>query len=1169
MPNHSKGLHIILRALEKNRSSFPRTSATKEFHISKEARDSYAFDELIFSSTGNAILPNFHASRVLAEKMNRKRDLAQHPEKAVRAGAINAMGLIDEILHHVIDIYLEQNGRGLLSNALETLSSKVGEQNLQKTFVEFCTLFPPLAVYKGQVSVETYLRASTNGVPNRELILEEMIMLWCENANPAFAPYKELFDDAYLAEHTQYRHIIEEIQTYFKTLPPFGPHNQDLITLLRSPALAFPDSLAGQIGYIRERWGMLLGTYLFRLLSSLDFMKEEEKPFFLGPGPTKVFEYKAHDMEEYERFSQDREWMPKLVLIAKSTLVWLDQLSKKYGFHVSRLDQIPDQELDMLADQGFTGLWLIGIWQRSPASRRIKQLCGNPEAEASAYSLYDYEIAQELGGWEALIHLKNRCWLRGIRLASDMVPNHTGVESKWVIEHPDWFIQTKAPPFPSYTFEGENLSHDSRVGIQIEDHYYNRSDAAVVFKRTDFWTGDARYIYHGNDGTHMPWNDTAQLNFLLPEVREAVMNTIIHVAKTFPIIRFDAAMTLTKKHFQRLWFPEPGTGGDIPSRAEHGMQRDDFNRCMPQEFWREVVDRIAEEAPDTLLLAEAFWLMEGYFVRTLGMHRVYNSAFMNMLKNEENEKYRKAIRNTLEFDPEILKRFVNFMNNPDEETAIDQFGTGDKYFGICTMMVTMPGLPMFGHGQIEGFKEKYGMEYRKAYWNEQPNQSLIDRHYKEIFPLMKKRYLFAEVKNFLFFDVFNHHGAVNEHVFAYLNRSDSESVLVVYNNSLHAAKGWIHTSVPFLTKNDSGEKQIVTSDLAQGIGLVCDEDCYCVLHEFISGFYYLRASKEISQNGLYFELAAYQCQIFLNIREVRDNEQHHYRLLHAELGGRGTRDLDESLKEIFLKPVLEAFKEAINSETISGMCRDFEKKSALNVTRKKRILKAMKNFYKSAKAFSKGEGSPEGIVASISRDIDCISDILMLKNSKHSNEGSEPLFSSYIMQGFADFPETLPVLCGWALLRHLGEIIEGNKHGSRTQSLLREWLLGKKFAYVLAEMGFPAHRAQRTVEALGIAFEQTLPIRTHLASLFTNNDILDFIGENRYAGIRWYNKEGFEELLWWLFVFSLISSIGKMNRAEMVSLGNEFYARLELLFKAEAQSEYHVEKLITYLALIN
>lgn len=152
----------------------------------------------------------------------------------------------------------------------------------------------------------------------------------------------------------------------------------------------------------------------------------------------------------------------------------------------------------------------------------------------------------------------------------------------------------------------------------------------------------------------------------------------------------------------------------------------------PKNF-EEVVDRCAKEAPDTLLLAEAFWMMEGYFVRTLGMHRVYNSAFMNMLKKEENAKYRETIKNTLEFDPEVLRRYVNFMNNPDEETAIAQFGDGDKYFGVCTMMSAMPGLPMFGHGQLEGFTEKYGMEYRRAYKDEAVNSGLLERHKRKFF----------------------------------------------------------------------------------------------------------------------------------------------------------------------------------------------------------------------------------------------------------------------------------------------------------------------------------------------------------------------------------------------------------------------------------------------------
>ena len=155
---------------------------------------------------------------------------------------------------------------------------------------------------------------------------------------------------------------------------------------------------------------------------------------------------------------------------------------------------------------------------------------------------------------------------------------------------------------------------------------------------------------------------------------------------------------------------------------------------MPVEFWREVVDRVAAEVPDTLLLAEAFWLMEGYFVRTLGMHRVYNSAFMHMLRDEKNAQYQQVIRETVSFDARILGRYVNFMNNPDERSAIDQFGSHDKYFGVATLLATLPGLPMFGHGQVEGYSEQYGMEFRRPQRDERPDQGLIDRHRRRDLP---------------------------------------------------------------------------------------------------------------------------------------------------------------------------------------------------------------------------------------------------------------------------------------------------------------------------------------------------------------------------------------------------------------------------------------------------
>ena len=255
---------------------------------------------------------------------------------------------------------------------------------------------------------------------------------------------------------------------------------------------------------------------------------------------------------------------PTWSLLQKNSYVWLSQLSEKYSREIKHLDQIPDEELIRLSRSGINGLWLIGVWERSLASARIKKLCGNAEAISSAYSLDRYEIARALGGESAYQKLNEQAARFGIRLASDMVPNHMGIDSDWVSTHPDWFVATDSPPFPAYTFNGENLSKDPNIGIFLEDHYYSRSDAAVVFKHVDYRSNQTRFIYHGNDGTSMPWNDTAQLNYLMPEVREAVYQTILQIARKFPVIRFDAAMTLTKRHYQRLWFPEPGKGGDIP-----------------------------------------------------------------------------------------------------------------------------------------------------------------------------------------------------------------------------------------------------------------------------------------------------------------------------------------------------------------------------------------------------------------------------------------------------------------------------------------------------------------------------------------------------------------------------------------------------------------------------
>src|SRR2546423_8990673 len=245
-------------------------------------------------------------------------------------------------------------------------------------------------------------------------------------------------------------------------------------------------------------------------------------------------------------------------------------------------------------------------------------------------------------------------------------------------------------------------------------------------------------------------------------------------------------MVLAKKHIERLWYPEPGAGGAIPSRAEHALPKHLFDAAMPTEFWRDVVDRVAAEVPDTLLLAEAFWLLEGYFVRTLGMHRVYNSAFMHMLRDENNGGYRRVMKETLEFDPEILKRYVNFMSNPDEATAVEQFGKGDKYFGVATLLATLPGLPLLGHGQVEGFGEKYGMEFRRANLDERPDPWLVERHEREIFPLLHRRGPLAGAGAFLLFDFPRGGGGVGEEAVALSHRARPRRPPVVDPNPLAA-----------------------------------------------------------------------------------------------------------------------------------------------------------------------------------------------------------------------------------------------------------------------------------------------------------------------------------------------------------------------------------------------
>ena len=407
-----------------------------EFHIARDLRDRLQLDDTLFRYTGDVIFGNVAASRKLAQRLNELRGASAGPESTVHAGALFAMGLIDELNHALIARFRKQTDPAVLSDALSFFTEQHGAAEVDRLLNTFTTLFPSVSVYRGLETQQQWLAGTTDGLSNREAAFEELMMLWLANINPAFQPFRELFADGTLLRRTAYKKVTAQLPAFFETRPEVGPEIGTLLDALRAPMLVSPDSLTGQLDFIREHWEPQLGAELKRVLLAVDVVREEDIAIWMrfhpaapdkyqhgapgfgaqgfvgdeyvgfdgemgevGPDGEPVYtitadgqrirkrrysvDYQA-PLNEYEAFSVDQAWMPNVVMIAKSTYVWLEQLSQKYGRHIHRLDQVPDEELQILANRGMTALWLIGLWERSSASRTIKHLAGRHRDAAAA-----------------------------------------------------------------------------------------------------------------------------------------------------------------------------------------------------------------------------------------------------------------------------------------------------------------------------------------------------------------------------------------------------------------------------------------------------------------------------------------------------------------------------------------------------------------------------------------------------------------------------------------------------------------------------------------------------------------------------------------------------------------------------------------------------------------
>jgi hypothetical protein len=78
-------------------------------------------------------------------------------------------------------------------------------------------------------------------------------------------------------------------------------------------------------------------------------------------------------------------------------------------------------------------------------------------------------------------------------------------------------------------------------------------------------------------------------------------------------------------------------------------------------------------------------------------------------------------------------------------------------------------------------------------------------------------------------------------------------------------------------------------------------------------------------------------------------------------------------------------------------------------------------------------------------------------------------------------------------------------------------------------------------------------------------ELQHLLGFNRYQSVLWFNKESFDEWVWWAFASAVIDLASKTDDAlekDSAALVSAWYQLVEHLRQAASSSEYQVEKLL-------
>lgn len=351
-------------------------------------------------------------------------------------------------------------------------------------------------------------------------------------------------------------------------------------------------------------------------------------------------------------------WPTQPVIYEINTAVWLGDLSRAAGRRLT-LGELSASDWDAVTPSGVDAVWLMGVWERSPAGLALANAnadlqaafhealpdVGAADVIGSPYCVRRYVVDTVFGGTEALATARSALAARGVRLLLDYVPNHVAPDHSWVSTNPDLFVH---------------------------------GDASDIETDPGGWLATGGYVLaHGRDPYFPPWPDVVQLNAFSPALRSATARTLADIAAQCDGIRCDMAMLMTNPVFAKTWGSRVGP-------------------APPQEFWLTVIGELRGRFPDVVLVAEAYWDLE-WELQQQGFDFCYDKRLYDRIIGENAS----SVRDHLRADLAYQSRLVRFLENHDEPRIAARLSKNAERAAAITV-ATLPGATLWHEGQFEG-----------------------------------------------------------------------------------------------------------------------------------------------------------------------------------------------------------------------------------------------------------------------------------------------------------------------------------------------------------------------------------------------------------------------------------------------------------------------------------